>query len=60
MAAYDRIYNVVQRIPAGRVSTYGEVARVGGASEQRKRLMKEGVKVHNHRVNLKQYRNLFN
>lgn len=28
--AYRRIYRVVRRIPSGRVSTYGEVARLAG------------------------------
>ena len=28
--SYERIYRVVRRIPKGRVSTYGEVARLAG------------------------------
>ncbi|GAP14673.1 O(6)-alkylguanine repair protein YbaZ [Longilinea arvoryzae] len=32
---YDRIYNAVRQIPAGRVATYGQIARlVGGCSAQ--------------------------
>jgi methylated-DNA-protein-cysteine methyltransferase-like protein len=27
---YERIYEVVERIPAGRVATYGQVARLAG------------------------------
>lgn len=30
MSAYDRYYDVVRRIPPGRVSTYGTVATVAG------------------------------
>lgn len=30
MSSYGRIYEVVQRIPAGRVSTYGQVAQEAG------------------------------
>ena len=30
MSAHDRFYRVVRRIPPGRVSTYGTVARVAG------------------------------
>jgi methylated-DNA-protein-cysteine methyltransferase-like protein len=29
-SSYERIYAVVQRIPRGRVTTYGEVARLAG------------------------------
>jgi methylated-DNA-protein-cysteine methyltransferase-like protein len=29
-SSYDRIYNVVRRIPKGRVATYGQVARLAG------------------------------
>jgi methylated-DNA-protein-cysteine methyltransferase-like protein len=29
-SAYDRIYAVVRRIPAGRVATYGQVAELAG------------------------------
>ncbi|MDH3523609.1 MAG: MGMT family protein [Acidobacteriota bacterium] len=29
-SAYDRIYEVVGRIPRGRVATYGQVARLAG------------------------------
>ncbi len=28
--AYERIYEVVERIPRGRVATYGQVARLAG------------------------------
>src|SRR5947208_3736822 len=28
--AYQRIYNVIRRIPAGRVATYGQVAELAG------------------------------
>ncbi len=32
---YDRIYHAVRQIPAGRVATYGQIARlVGGCSAQ--------------------------
>lgn len=30
MSTYDRIYEIVQKIPAGRVSTYGRVAAEAG------------------------------
>lgn len=30
MSAYDRYYDVVRRIPPGRVSTYGTVATIAG------------------------------
>lgn len=30
--AYERIYDVVRRIPAGRVATYGQVAALAGLS----------------------------
>ncbi|HVH07526.1 MAG TPA: MGMT family protein [Myxococcota bacterium] len=36
-SSYERIYRVVQRIPRGRVASYGEVARLaglGGAARQ--------------------------
>jgi methylated-DNA-protein-cysteine methyltransferase-like protein len=29
-SSYERIWSVVRRIPAGRVATYGQVARVAG------------------------------
>ncbi len=31
---YDRIYDVVRRIPCGRVATYGQVAREAGLGGQ--------------------------
>lgn len=31
---YDRIYEVVRRIPRGRVATYGDVARLAGMPRQ--------------------------
>ncbi len=32
---YDRIYDAVRQVPAGRVATYGQIARlVGGCSAQ--------------------------
>jgi methylated-DNA-protein-cysteine methyltransferase-like protein len=36
-SSYDRIYRIIQRIPRGRVASYGEVARLaglGGAARQ--------------------------
>jgi methylated-DNA-protein-cysteine methyltransferase related protein len=30
MSAYSRIYAVIQRIPRGRVATYGQIARLAG------------------------------
>jgi methylated-DNA-protein-cysteine methyltransferase-like protein len=33
-SSYDRIYAVVRRIPAGRVSTYGAVASLAGCAGQ--------------------------
>ena len=32
--AYERIYDVVRRIPAGRVATYGQVAALAGRARQ--------------------------
>lgn len=29
-SSYDRIYEAVRRIPAGRIATYGQVARLAG------------------------------
>ena len=30
MSTYDRIYSVIRQVPAGRVTTYGDVARLAG------------------------------
>lgn len=30
MSSYDRVYSVVRQVPAGRVTTYGDVARLAG------------------------------
>lgn len=34
MSSYDRIYEVVKQIPAGRVATYGQVAKLAGLPRQ--------------------------
>ena len=34
MSSYEKIYAVVRRIPKGRVSTYGDVARIAGLPRQ--------------------------
>lgn len=34
MTSYDRIYGVVRKIPRGRVTTYGSVARLAGVPRQ--------------------------
>ncbi len=34
MSSYDRIYRVIMRIPRGRVTTYGTVARLAGLPGQ--------------------------
>jgi methylated-DNA-protein-cysteine methyltransferase-like protein len=34
MSSYDRIYRVIMRIPRGRVTTYGNVARLAGLAGQ--------------------------
>ena len=34
MSTYERIYDVVRRIPRGRVATYGQVAELAGLSGQ--------------------------
>jgi methylated-DNA-protein-cysteine methyltransferase-like protein len=52
---YQRIFEAVRRIPAGRVSTYGEIARVAGASGARQvgyalHSLDAGVDVPWHRV----------
>ena len=31
-ALYERIYDIVQEVPAGRVATYGQVARIAGCT----------------------------
>lgn len=33
-SSYDRIYRVIKRIPHGRVTTYGAVARIAGLAGQ--------------------------
>ncbi len=35
MTAYERIYRAVQRIPRGRVATYGQIAEIAKASGPR-------------------------
>jgi methylated-DNA-protein-cysteine methyltransferase-like protein len=37
-AAYERIYAVVQRIPRGRVATYGQIAALAGLPGQARRV----------------------
>lgn len=34
MTSYDKIYTVVRKIPRGRVTTYGSVARLAGLPRQ--------------------------
>ncbi len=34
MSAYDKIYDIVRQIPAGRVATYGQIADLAGFSGQ--------------------------
>ena len=34
MSSYDKIYEVVKRIPAGKVATYGQVAEIAGLPRQ--------------------------
>ncbi|MCY4339725.1 MAG: MGMT family protein, partial [Gammaproteobacteria bacterium] len=31
MTGYAKIYNWVRRVPAGKVATYGQIARLAGA-----------------------------
>ena len=34
MSNYDKIYEVVKRIPAGKVATYGQIAEIAGLPRQ--------------------------
>ncbi|HEY4218323.1 MAG TPA: MGMT family protein [Gemmatimonadaceae bacterium] len=55
-SSYDRIYAAVRRIPAGRVSTYGSVARMAGLDGQPRLVgyalsnLRDGTTVPWHRV----------
>jgi len=55
-SAYDRIYAVVRRIPRGRVSTYGAVARLAGLPGRARQVgyalaaLRDGSSVPWHRV----------
>ena len=67
----EKVYEVVRRIPRGRVTTYGqktpcykvlnsrgELAKAfvfGGEEEQSRRLRSEGIEVRNGRVDLAKY-----
>jgi methylated-DNA-protein-cysteine methyltransferase-like protein len=54
--SYDRIYAVVQRIPRGRVATYGQVAQLAGLAGQARQVgyalhaLDDGARVPWHRV----------
>lgn len=53
---YTRIYDVVRRIPRGRVATYGQVARLAGLGGHARQVgyalsaLEEGTRVPWHRV----------
>ena len=53
---YEQIYETVKRVPAGRVATYGQIARVAGIGQQARlvgyalRNLPEGSRVPWHRV----------
>jgi methylated-DNA-protein-cysteine methyltransferase-like protein len=55
-SAYDRIYAVVRRVPRGRVTTYGEVARLAGLPGRARQVgyalaaLRDGSSVPWHRV----------
>lgn len=55
-SAYDRIYAIVRRIPSGRVTTYGEVARLAGLPGRARQVgyalaaLRDGTSVPWHRV----------
>lgn len=55
-AGYGRIYEVVRNIPAGRVATYGQIARMAGIPRQARQVgyalhrLPEGTEVPWHRV----------
>ena len=59
---FAHIYEVVKKIPKGRVATYGQIAELagkyafGGAAEQAKLLKSEGIEIVDGRVDLKKYR----
>ncbi len=36
MTFYQQVYRIVKRIPAGRVTTYGEIAKILGTQDSRK------------------------
>jgi methylated-DNA-protein-cysteine methyltransferase-like protein len=38
VSTYDRIYDVIARIPRGRVATYGQVAELAGLPRQARRV----------------------
>ena len=54
--AYDRIYAVVRRVPAGKVTTYGAVARIAGLPGRARQVgyalaaLRDGTSVPWHRV----------
>jgi methylated-DNA-protein-cysteine methyltransferase-like protein len=56
VSSYDRIYAAVRKIPAGRVSTYGAIARVAGLDGQARLVgyalsnLRDGTAVPWHRV----------
>jgi len=56
MSVYDRYYDVVRRIPAGRVTTYGTVATLAGLDGRARQVgyamaaLPEGTDVPWHRV----------
>ncbi len=52
---YQRIYSIIQKIPKGRVATYGQIARLAGTGQPRRvgyalRILPEENKVPWHRV----------
>lgn len=55
-SAYDRIYAVVRRVPRGRVTTYGAVARLAGLPGRARQVgyslaaLRDGTSVTWHRV----------
>lgn len=55
-SSYERIYSVVQKIPAGRVATYGQIAALAGMPGQARLVgyalhsLPDGVDVPWHRV----------
>lgn len=55
-SAYDRIYAVVRRVPRGRVTTYGDVAKLAGLPGRARQVgyalaaLRDGTSVPWHRV----------